>query len=57
MGTIIVVVSIGAALFRRAVFKWLRLLRPYIHRLNVTFLIGAGAYLVYYWVFQAGLGF
>ncbi|MCP4537905.1 MAG: cytochrome c biogenesis protein CcdA [Chloroflexi bacterium] len=57
MGTIIVVVSIGAALFRRAVFKWLRLLRPYIHRLNATFLIGAGAYLVYYWVFQAGLSF
>jgi cytochrome c biogenesis protein CcdA len=55
MGTIIVAVSIGAALFRRAVFKWLRSLRPYIHRLSAMFLIGAGAYLVYYWVFQAGL--
>ena len=55
MGTIVVTVSVGAALFRRTVFKWLRLLRPYIHRLSAMFLIGAGAYLVYYWVFQAEL--
>jgi hypothetical protein len=28
---------------------------PYTHRLGAMFLIGAGAYLIYYWVFQAGL--
>jgi cytochrome c biogenesis protein CcdA len=55
MGTIILVVTIGSALFRRAMTRWLRLVAPYIHRLGAMFLIGAGAYLIYYWVFQAGL--
>jgi cytochrome c biogenesis protein CcdA len=57
MGTIIFVVTIGAALFRRAMARWLRLVTPYIHRLSTMFLIGAGVYLIYYWVFQAGLVF
>jgi cytochrome c biogenesis protein CcdA len=56
MGTIIFGVTIGAALFRRAMGRWMRLVTPYIHRVSAMFLIGAGAYLVYYWVFQAGLG-
>jgi cytochrome c biogenesis protein CcdA len=55
MGTIIFVVTIGAALFRRAMVRWLRLMTPYIHRVSAMFLTGAGAYLIYYWVFQAGL--
>jgi len=56
MGTIIFVVTIGAALFRRATDRWLQLLTRRVHRLSAMFLIGAGAYLIYYWVFQAGLG-
>jgi cytochrome c biogenesis protein CcdA len=55
MGTIIFGMTIGAALFRRAVGRWMRLVTPYIHRVSAMFLIGAGAYLVYYWVFEAGL--
>ena len=55
MGTIIFVVTIGAALFRQAMTRWLRLMAPYIHRLGALFLMGAGLYLVYYWAFQAGL--
>lgn len=55
MGTIIFAVTIGAALFRRAMVRWLRLMTPYIHRVSAMFLSGAGAYLIYYWVFQAGL--
>ena len=55
MGTIIFGVTIGAALFRRAMTRWLRLMAPYVHRLGALFLVGAGLYLVYYWVFQAGL--
>jgi cytochrome c-type biogenesis protein len=55
MGAIIFIVTIGAALFRRAMARWLRLVTPYIHRLSTMFLIGAGVYLIYYWVFQAGL--
>ena len=55
MGTIIFLVTIGAALFRRAMTRWLRLMAPYIHRLGAMFLMGAGAYLIYYWVFLTGL--
>jgi cytochrome c-type biogenesis protein len=55
MGTIIFTVTIGVALFRRAMVRWLRLVTPYIHRVSAMFLIGAGAYLVYYWLFQGGL--
>jgi cytochrome c-type biogenesis protein len=55
MGTIIFAVTIGAALFRRAMARWMRLVTPYIHRVSAMFVIGAGAYLVYYWVFQTGL--
>jgi cytochrome c biogenesis protein CcdA len=55
MGTIIFAVTIGAILFRQAMVRWLRLMTPYIHRVSAMFLIGAGAYLIYYWVFQAGL--
>lgn len=55
MGTIIFVVTLGAALFRRAMGRWLRLIAPYIHRLTAMFAIGAGVYLIYYWIFIAGL--
>jgi cytochrome c biogenesis protein CcdA len=55
MGIIIFVVTLGAALFRRAMGRWLRLITPHIHRVTAMFAIGAGAYLVYYWIFQGGL--
>jgi cytochrome c biogenesis protein CcdA len=55
MGTIIFVVTVGAALFRRALGLWLRLVTPYIHRVTAMFAMGAGLYLVHYWVFIAGL--
>ena len=55
MGTIIFIVTLGAALFRRAMARWLRLVTPYIHRVGAMFLVGAGAYLLYYWIFQTGL--
>jgi len=55
MGTIIFLVTIGAALFRRAMGRWMRLVTPYIHRVSAMFLTGAGAYLVYYWLFVSGL--
>jgi cytochrome c biogenesis protein CcdA len=55
MGTIILAVTLGAALFRQAMDRWVRRLIPTIHRVSAMFFIGAGAYLVYYWVFTAGL--
>ena len=53
MGAILVAVTVGAALFRGTVARWLRGAIPYIHRMSALFLLGAGAYLVYYWVFYA----
>jgi len=55
MGTIIFAVTLGTALFRQAMDRWVRRLIPYIHRVSAMFLIGAGTYLVYYWVFTADL--
>jgi cytochrome c-type biogenesis protein len=53
MGTILITVTIGAALFRGAVARGLRAAMPYVHRMSALFLAGAGAYLVYYWLFIA----
>lgn len=50
MGAVILFVTLGAALFRRAMARWLRRLAPHVHRLSAMFLIGAGAYLLYYWL-------
>jgi cytochrome c biogenesis protein CcdA len=54
MGTILIAVTIGAALFQGTVSRWLRKAMPYVHRMSALFLAGAGAYLVYYWLFIAG---
>lgn len=55
MGAILIAVTIGVALFRGAVSRGLRALVPHVHRMSALFLLGAGAYLVYYWLFIAGL--
>ncbi len=55
MGAVILAVTIGTALFRRTVSRWLDKLTPYVHRFGSLFLIGAGGYLVFYWIFIAGL--
>jgi cytochrome c-type biogenesis protein len=55
MGTIILAVTVGTALFRRAVSRWLERLTPYVHRFGALFLIGAGTYLVFYWIFAVGV--
>ena len=56
MGTVLIAAIVGTALFQQAVSRWLNRLAPYIHRISAFFLVGAGLYLVYYWVFVAGLG-
>lgn len=57
MGAILVAVTIGSAMFQGSVAKSLRQLMPYVHRISALFLVAAGAYLIYYWVFFAGLTF
>jgi cytochrome c biogenesis protein CcdA len=53
MGAVLIAVTIGAALFQGVVAKGLRAAVPYVHRMSVLFLAGAGAYLIYYWLFIA----
>jgi cytochrome c-type biogenesis protein len=55
MGVVLVATIVGSALFQQAVSTWLNRLTPYVHRLSAMFLIGSGAYLIYYWVFIARL--
>lgn len=57
MGAILVAVTIGSALFRGTVARWLRGAIPYVHRMSALFLLGAGAYLLYYWLFYADFFF
>lgn len=57
MGLILVAVTVGSALFQGSVARWLRQAIPYVHRASALFLVAAGAYLVYYWLFLAGLTF
>ncbi len=54
MGMILVAVTVGAAFFQDAVARTLRASIPYVHRISAFFLVGAGLYLVYYWVFSSG---
>ena len=55
MGAILTAITVGTALFRHVVERWLRRVMPYVHRVSAAFLIGAGVYLIYYWIFEAGL--
>ncbi len=53
MGIILIAVTVGSALFKGTVARGLKRLIPYIDRTSALFMIGAGAYLIYYWVFFA----
>jgi cytochrome c biogenesis protein CcdA len=55
MGMVLIAVTVGVALFRRAVARGLRMVLPYVHRASAMFLVGAGAYLIYYWIAIGGL--
>ncbi len=50
MGAVITGVTFGAALFGGATARGLRAALPYVHRASAVFLMGAGSYIVYYWV-------
>ncbi len=54
MGMVLVAVTIGAALSRGAMARWLRGASHHVHRISALFLVGAGAYLIYYWVWFSG---
>lgn len=55
MGAVLAAITVGTALFREAIERWLRRLIPYVHRVSALFLIGAGVYLIAYWLAEVGL--
>ncbi len=57
MGAVLMAVTVGVALFQGAVARWLRGAAPYIHRASAMFLLGAGTYILYYWVIYADFFF
>ncbi|MDR7488270.1 MAG: cytochrome c biogenesis protein CcdA [Armatimonadota bacterium] len=54
MGTILVAVTLGTALLRGVVVDRLCRLAPHVHRASALFLLGAGLYLIAYWVWLSG---
>jgi cytochrome c-type biogenesis protein len=55
MGAVITAVTVGTAALQDAVAKQLQRFSGFVHRFGALFLIGSGVYLVYYWLFVAGL--
>jgi len=55
MGTVVLVVVLGAVLFKRALARWLRGVTPFVHRLSSLFMAGAGVYIIIYWLSQGVL--
>jgi cytochrome c-type biogenesis protein len=53
MGTVITAVVVGAAFFRGAVSSVLRRAVPYVQRISAALLVGAGVYLIHYWLSAA----
>ncbi len=49
MGFVIAIVTIGTALFKEAVSRWLHRLVPVVARLSGLLLIFAGGYILYFW--------
>ena len=57
MGTILTAVILGAAFFQAAVQRSIRTVVPYVHRLSAAFLLGAGLFMIHYWLTTGGLLF
>ncbi|MBA2447013.1 MAG: cytochrome c biogenesis protein CcdA [Chloroflexi bacterium] len=55
MGTVLTIVILGAAFFQGLVQRSVRRVVPYVHRLAASFLLGAGIFVVNYWLTTGGL--
>jgi cytochrome c-type biogenesis protein len=54
MGTMLTAVIVAAAFFSGAVTHVLKRVVPYLHRAGAAMLLGAGIYIVYYWLPELG---
>lgn len=57
MGTVITAVTIGVAVLRNTLAQHLRALMPFANHAGMLFLLGSGAYLVYYWTAVVPIAF
>jgi threonine/homoserine/homoserine lactone efflux protein len=49
MGFVITLVTVGSALFKESVNRWLRRLVPVVARLSGLLLLLSGGYILYFW--------
>jgi cytochrome c-type biogenesis protein len=56
MGAVLTAVILGAAFFQGLVQRSVRTVVPYVHRLSAAFLLGAGIFVVNYWLKGGVLG-
>lgn len=54
MGVVLVSVTVGIVFFKEAIHRWMRFTFRYIATIGNLAMIGAGAYLVYYWIIGGG---
>ena len=54
MGTVLVAATVGIVFFKGAVQKGIRVARPYIEPIGNVAMVGAGSYLIYYWLLGDG---
>ncbi len=57
MSLVFIAVTMGAALVRDAMMRWMRNIVPYVNRVNALFLVGVGIFLIYTWFAQGGMMF
>ncbi len=50
MGAVIVLLTMSLAFFKGVMLKYLRKVVPYVERISAVLLLGAGGYIVYYWL-------
>ena len=55
MGAVITILTIGTALFRGAVARYVRKFLPYVEKASAVLIIIAGTFVIYYWLTIGGL--
>lgn len=56
LGLVMLVLTLGVALFKEGLIVGkIRKVMPYLHHVTAAFLILAGSYIVYYWLFTGGM--
>ena len=54
MGAIMIAATLGIVFFKSAVTRWMRKIFPLIEPIGNLAMLGAGAYLIYYWTLGTG---